>query len=299
MSPEGLPAGPAARWARRSELFLVDALLGAHDWTARDRCAVLVTSGERLAGAATLTVHPRSPTAAELRLCFRLLEDLEAPTALASFAALSRLALEASERAAAGSLVIEGVPEPPAFGSLLSELGFSPGGALSTFEGDLETVRSATRALAERVLTRDPSLVLAPLTRCAPPEVFALSALGIGVAGLGVRALFAGDAGMLAAFTASYGIQVAGRLRGAIVARWEGGNAFIEMLAVEPRFAARGLALALIHRCAQTLLEAGARTCTFVTAEHNREMMRVAEWLKCRVTRRAGLWQREIRSVPA
>ena len=299
MSPEGLPSGPAARWARRSELFLVDALLGAHDWTARDRCAVLLTSGEHLAGAATLTHHPRSAVAADLRLRFRLVENLEASTALAAFAALSRLALEASARAGVAGLTIEGVPEPPEFGALLTELGFSPGGALSTFEGDLETVRSATRALAERVLTRDPSLVLAPLTRCSPPEVFALSALGIGVAGLGVRALFTGDAGMLAGFTASYGIQVAGRLRGAIVARWEGQDAFIEMLAVEPRFAPRGLALVLMSHCAEALIEAGARTCTFVTAEHNREMMRIAGWLKCRVTRRAGLWQREIRSVPA
>jgi ribosomal protein S18 acetylase RimI-like enzyme len=299
VSPPGLPAPAAARPARRSEVFLVDALLGAHDWTARDATAVLLTCGERLAGAATLTVHPGRRASGQFRLRFRLVEGLETSTALAAFASLVRLALETGARAGVGGLAIEGVPERPGFGAILHEHGFCPGGALSYFEGDLEAVRAATHPLAERALARDPSLALTPLTRCSPPEVFALSALSLGVAGLGVRALFTGDADTLGSFTASHGIEVCGKLRGAIVARWEGQEAFIEMLAVEPRFAARGLAVALIERCALRLLEAGARTCTFMTADHNREMMRIAAWLKCRATRRVGLWQRAIGNAPA
>lgn len=284
----------AARLARQEELIAVDALLGAHDWTARDRIAALVLWDSQLVGAATLTPYQSRAHSAQLRVQYRLMETLPDEPAAAAFEALVTFARDAAARAEVASLAIDDVAETDRATALLRERGFQPASRIVHFEGDIATARSTTRLAAERLAARHSSVDLVPLTDCSPMEVVALSALGIGAVGLGVRAFHAADWHALEPFAGSFGIQVAGRLRGAIVAELQADHVFLEMLVIERRFAPLGLAVLLAHRCASAHLASGATTYRFCTSSRNEAVLRFAQRMRCRKIRESRSWQTDL-----
>lgn len=294
---DGKAIESTVRLARQKELAAIDALLGAHDWTARDRVGIVLSRGSALVGAATLAVHSTQRKAAAFRLRFRLLNDSVQSPAAADFASLLRFAREASARSRVNELIVENVPAEATFDGELRKQSFRPVAEAVHFEGELAAIRATVSDLARKTLARYPSIEIVPLSSCSAAEVFELSAVGLGTTGLGVRALQAGDQSAFGSFAASCGVLVQGKLRGAIVANGEDDPVFIEMLAIDGRFARLGLTVLLVDRCAERLLEAGAKRVSFNTGRGNSRMLRLAEDLKCRCTRQSHVWTAEIHFI--
>lgn len=290
---------PSARLARQRELAAVDAVLGTHDWTARDQVGILIARGPELTGAAVLALHPTARRAASFRLRFKLLSESHSESRAAEVAALLRFARETSIRSGVSELTVENAPGETGFDDQFFAQGFVRVSAAVHFEGDLTTIRAMTRDLAHKTMTRNRSIEIVPLSSCSAADVFVLSAAGIGATGLGVRALHAGDRSAFESFSASCGALVDGKLRGAIVANQEDEPAFIEMLAVDGQFARLGLTVLLIDRCAERLLERGATRVSFNTGQNNSRMLRLAEDFGCRRTRRSDVWAVDISSMVA
>ena len=292
--PDGKSIKSTARLARQKELAVIDALLGAHDWTAREQVGILLMRGSDLTGAATLAFHQTRRDTATFRLRFRLLNGSEQSSAAADFASLLRFAREASTRSRVRELIVESVSADATLDGELRKQRFRPVAAAVHFEGDLQVIRATVSDFARKTIARDASIEIVPLSSCSPLDVFQLSAVGIGTTGLGVRALQAGDQSAFGIFAGSLGALVQGKLRGAIVANYEHDPVFIEMLAVDGRFARLGLTVLLIDRCAERLLEAGASRVSFNTRQGNSRMLRLAEDLKCRSTRQSRVWAAEV-----
>lgn len=279
---------PAVRLARQDELAAVDALLGARDWTRRDAVGLLAMDGSRraLCGAAVLTAHQATPSTSVLRMVSRIVDDGDTGC---SFAALVDFALAASTRSAVSRLIVEQVADDVQSATILQRRGFRLLATTLHFEGQVATARRLTADLAKRATRALPQITILPLASCSPAELIALAATGIGVLGLGVRALQAGDKEMLSSFAGSYGAQIDGRLRAAIIATTVREPAFIEMLVVERRYS--HVAAVLIERCAEALLECGALTFAFSTSLANRRMRQLAGELQCWPTRRFETWE--------
>lgn len=284
----------SVRLARHSELILVDALLGSHEWVARDVVGIILEepSSGALLGAAVLRALTDNRRPVAFLLQYRLVEDEPNP---AWFAALLDFATIASVRSGVGFLEVHNVPSDSIITNILINAKFQKTANTLMFRGEISYGHEVTRgSIAKRAKGR-PNVELVPFLECSPVQFMKLCASHLGVVGLGVRALQADDREVLKAFSQSWGAVVGKQLVGGVVAMKREASAFIEMIVVDRLFAPLSVVSMLIERCTASLLASGATSYEFSTSADNKQMCRLAQHLRCKQVGESTSWIANLR----